>query len=340
MKKQKITILLVFFVKTLAFGQIGKGVYTFSPDFSFSNIEIGKGIRTRIAPEFGFFPSRKLLLEGQLSHSFIDFQYVGTKNQYFAGQLKTTYYYLDFKRFKPYVSVSAGANQTRIVDVKPSLFGSSKSSTTNTFSGNIATGVQYFVNKNLAIDANIDFTLIKRDAQKYINSEFKIGLTPFFSPNSFRENSEMTSFLYAGKFAAKGDIHFFILKNIFSAKLNGEYFLTKNINIGSNIYFATSKGVDALATSGSIGYYFHLEKRWYANIDLNTTYSFGRKNRHISLKNGIFSTDASSNIHYFLNKYLSITVGIHYGRVLNSEIFQMYFNNNMYFSTGLKYFIN
>ena len=323
----------------LVFGQIGKGVYTFKPDFGVSNIEIGNGIRTTVAPEFGVFIHRKILLEGRLSHNFIDFQYLGTQNQNFSEQLKVTYYYFDFQRWKPYVSLGAEGNQTKIVAIKPSPFGYPKSLATYALLGEIAAGVHYFANKNLAIDANFNFTLKKQITQQYINSQFNVGLKPFFSSASYKGSAETSNFLYKGKFAPKGNINFLVFHKILSVRVAGDYFLTKNVSIGSGINLFASKGSNSLATSLALGYYFHLKKRWYANFDLNTTYSFKNKNNRLSLNSGIFRTKISSNIHYFLNKNIAIMAGAHYGKVLNSEIFRTYFNNNLYLDIGLKYFL-
>ena len=152
MKKLNLIFLLVFLVKTLAFCQIGKGVYTFKPDFEFITTTFPGISEFKFAPQFGTFFTPKLLVEGQLNDNIINYKFSGGKVIALAFYANASYYYHDMKKWKPYVNLGFGMAQAKTISPTFTF-------KINSPSINFGTGIQYFMNKNVAIDSKLGYSI-------------------------------------------------------------------------------------------------------------------------------------------------------------------------------------
>ena len=352
MKKLIFSFFLVFLVKTLAFTQIGKGVYTFKPDFDVSTSPIIRGHYSNFTPDFGVFINSKLLLSGQINASVDNYYNNGTYKQT-AASLNARYYYKDAGKWKPYVNAGVGIGKDKYLEFKNFVGNGFVNFEYKILTWALGTGVQYFLNPNVAIDANLSYsvsdyktTLTPQNSKfKYHNTAFSIGLRPFFTTASIKESKETTDFLAEGRIMPFANILLSNLKttgntkseyNNFNGNFGAEYFLSKHFSAGGSFSFSKRGVGDYIAAGGSMAYFFHLKKRAYLSLGLKSTFTH-LLNANVLVSNGLTYTP-SVDFYYFLNQKIALDAGLHYETRVAPKIFQPL--DKGFFDIGLKYFLN
>ena len=352
MKKLNLIFLLVFLVKTLAFCQIGKGVYTFKPDFELITNNFPSSSQFKFAPQFGTFLTPKLLVEGQINDYISNYKFVSTKFTTLAFYANASYYYYDMKKWRPYVNLGFGMEQAKTISPTFTF-------KVNSPSINLGTGIQYFMNKNVAIDSKLGYSIQNSIATgvfdrklTYSTLAFSIALKPFFDIASFEENKEATDFLHKGKIIPFVNVN--LSNTNLTVKSKGipteyekysnvdfnvaaDYFVTKNFTLGGGINYQAYKSDRRYGFGLSTAYFLHLKKRNYLSLNLN--YATNRNNYITpSPQTNLTNYSVGANYYYFLNQNLALSAGFRYQAVL-SKVVQAD-ASVLYFNTGLKYFIN
>ena len=348
MKKLNFIFLLVFLVKTLAFAQIGKSAYTFKPDFEFITTTFPGISEFKFAPQFGTFFTPELLVEGQINDYISNSNFSGGKSTSLAFYANTSYYYYDMKKWKPYVNLGFGMEQAK--------------STTGTFtftinspSVNVGTGIQYFINKNVAIDSKLGYSIrnstVTGTTSKltYSTLAFNITLKPFFNIASFEENSETNDFLHKGKIIPSISINLSNTNITVRSKVKpttnntrtdidfdiaADYFVTKNFTLGGGINYLGDQNIERYGFGLSTAYFFHLKKRNYLSLNLNYTMY---RNDSVNSLGSPTNYSVGANYYYFLNQNLAASAGFRYQSELSKLVQKD--ADKLYFNTGLKYFI-
>ena len=354
MKKLNFTLLLVFFTKTLVFGQIGKGVCTFKPDFSTSSrTYILQYRETSFTPSFGAFLSSRLLLEGQFSVSSSKFPISYSENS-FLGHIKAQYYYLDAKRWKPYFSVGLGLGQNSL-NIISNIGGGNQnfSGTYNVSNSQIATGTHYFLNKNVAIDGNLSYGVVvsneknvtKQNKIRTVSVGLTIDLKPFLDIASIKESRETTDFLHEGKMMLSGSISASTFKNSKATQnyktvdvdANVDYFLGKRLAVGANVFYSSFLGIRNYRAGLSASYFFHLKKRFYFTPSIKSNIYFNDGASTFTRLRFVHTPNLS--LYYFLNQNIALNIGLSYQFESGSKLTTTNYDK-LSLDMGLKYFIN
>lgn len=350
MKKLILSFLLVFLVKTLAFAQIGKGVYTFKPDFEFITTTFPGISEFKFAPQFGTFLTPKLLVEGQINDYISNYKFISTKFTTLAFYANASYYYYDMKKWKPYVNLGFGMEQAKTI-TRTFTFKD------NSPSVNLGTGIQYFINKNVAIDSKLGYSIQKSIPTSPLDNKvtysviaFDITLKPFFDVASFEENKETTDFLHKGTIIpsvnlALSNTHISVKSkvkptestthNYIAFNIAADYFVTKNFTLGGSINYQDYRSDKEYGFGLSTAYFFHLKKRNYLSLNLNYTMY---RNDSVNSLGSPTNYSVGANYYYFLNQNLAASAGLRYQSEL-SKLSQAE-ADKLYFNTGLKYFIH
>ena len=343
MKRLFFIFSLVFSMKMLVFGQIGKGVYTFEPTLLSSLLYNSKSF----TPSFGGFVTSKLLIEGGYSRS----KYITSGPGYFkitnGGNLKLTYFFSGKNIVKPYISVAFGKEYSSSVSYIKAL------STTDVSrrqygKTSISIGGQYFLNKNLVLDSRLVF---ERDNKYFLNrNQLLITLKPYFDASSFKEASQVNDFLYEGKIMINGsfdieNIHYAQREkanNFANGSINVAYARNKHFLFGADIQFEKQRDYSVFTFVPNFAYYFHLQKRLYFVTDFAAGMDYIDFAVSVPFYDRFnLKMQAGCSFDYFINKQTAA----YFGAYLSSSSFLRHIESvtnpeDYFLRTGLKYFLN
>jgi hypothetical protein len=164
---------------------------------------------------YGRFISNDLLIKGGFGTS-ISNQAREYPSYHFS--LGTQYYYWQDSKLKSYVIGGFSFFRDQILSLNTTAAGLAGivNDTVEVFHLNqldasIGTGVQYFINENLALDARFDFTALAithKNSKKLYQQEYTLRLQPFYTAKSYKDAKEINHFFYKGKTEIFGSMTF------------------------------------------------------------------------------------------------------------------------------------
>ncbi len=189
MKKTTLTTFIFFTLLVLVKAQIQEGTYTMRPSVYFSHSPQNKTNDFSIGASYGRVIQNQLLLTGGVSGDWLENSF--WKN--YSTNINLHYYYLPESKLNPYIFTGLNYSAFTILSnltysVQGSIFNSGRNVTNGVITSgsindttsrkytlqqldaSIGTGVQYFVNENIALDARLNFTVlgVRKKTQKIL----------------------------------------------------------------------------------------------------------------------------------------------------------------------------
>ena len=343
-KRTNFILFLALFLPLFLQAQMQKGLFTMRPALS-----INKGEERTdygIGMNYGKMLNDDILVSGGIgggTGSGKKSAYIGS----FGANVGIQYFYLNDSKWNPYLSANVAYSVTRLrLQFVNTLPGSIVKDTVfnyniNQVDASVGTGVQYFLNENLAVKANFLFTNFgvgSKTSKPLLQQEYRISLQPFYSLKSSKEAKDIKDFFYRGRTSVNGEILFAPKKigiandyNIFVFSAGAKYFLHKYLGIGGGLGIYNISKTLSISASLNTETNIKLLKRLYFSPSLGVFYSHGKLNGD--------KTNVSANLgfSYFINKNIAWNLGFLSVPIYNKETTKpkiLYLNNS--FSYYLK----
>jgi hypothetical protein len=361
MKKTTLLLLTFFTLMTLAKAQIQKGTYTMSPNVYFSHSSASKINDFSISANYGRCIGNQFLLSGGLSSSWLEDSF--WKN--YSANLSLQYYYFPESKLNPYIStgfdyskftflsnltsfgngttLGSGRNVTNgVIFSNPGIDTTFHKFFFQQFDASIGTGVQYFINENIALDAHLNFTafgVTQKNVKTLMQQEYTVRLKPFYTSSSYKSAKEIKDFYYRGKTQILGSLSYYpktigatVGHSSFYINGGATYSLNKFFAAGASFFYAKSNIYTQLNVGLNAESNVKLYKRLYLSPNLN--YSFSKIDKYL----GISSINANLNLKFFVNKNIAwtanlLSVPLYKTNKTNSQ------SETVYFRNGFTYFL-
>ncbi len=356
MKKSTVTTFIFFTLLGFAKAQILKGTYTLRPSLSVSEFG-GRVLGTSannnplsisMGMNYGKFVTDKLLISGGASG-----RWSNRVRNYpdFNAEFSTHYYYWAKSQFKPYVTGSLYFSRDNILQIVPNIIIVRDSVYhINQLYVSVGTGVQYFINENVALDARFVLTAYaltdKKSKQPY-SSAYTLNLRPFYTSASYQSAKEINNFFYKGKIEISGKVLYIpkVISNssplgnsslsrnssLLSMSAAANYSLNKWLTVGVDLNYWKIANSNAIIRAGSnVGINLKLSKRLYLTPNVNLSWS-----KDIDLD---IISEANIGAKYFINKNIAWTTTFFSFELYNTQTFFSRYEN-LFFYTGVTYYL-
>ena len=349
MTKRTNLIFLALFLPLFLQAQMQKGLFTMRPDIGIDKGE--KNIAYYGGINYGEILNNNLLISGNIGVGKGGggvSEYVGS----FGAGAGVQYYYFKDSKFKPYLLANVGYSSLTF-RLKTIVIGNNINTTTypliidtlgktitiNQINASVGTGVQYFLNENLALDASFKYTAfaIDKNSKPLLQQEYRIRIQPFYSPKSYREANDVKDFFYRGRLAIGGGILFAPEKrkivndySIFDIGAGTTYFFNKYFGVGGSFNLYTIGKNISVVSSLSTQSNIKLVKRLYLSPSVGVSYSHS--------KNIGNTTNLSANLgfSYFINKNIAWNLGFLSIPIYSTETKK---SNFLYLSNSFSYYL-
>ncbi len=351
MKKITLTTLVFFTFLIFTKAQIQKGTYTMRPSLYISQFDgrvLGTSANNRplkvdIGMHYGKFVTNQLLIRGGIN---TDISNQARNYPSYAAELFAQYYYLKNSKLKPYVIGGFDFSRDLVLQILSNPTNKNDSIRhINQLDASFGTGIQYFINENIALDARIDFTALAitdKDTRQLYEQSYSLSLRPFYTSATYQSAKEINDFFYKGKTQISGQISYNPKtinaiggSSFFQMNFGAKYSLNKWLAVGGNFYHWNSSNANYGSTVGfsaNTEANVKLSKRLYLTPNVGV---FIDKNEIAKSKTTI---NANLGSKYFINKNIAWTADFLSFQLYESRksIFQP---QSVFFNTGIAYYL-